>query len=249
VERRAFLAALPASLVAARAAAGSEELLVFAAASLSEALEEIGASFERTAGARVAFRFAGSGELARQIRAGAPADVFVSADRARMDALEAAGLVRASDRFDLLSNRLVVVVGLGSAAGPRSAGELAAVPRLALADPDTAPAGAYAREWLESAGLWSVLRERVVPTLDVRATLAAVESGAVEAGVVYRTDAAVSRKVRVAFEVAAGPRVVYPAAALGAPPRPLARAFLEALRSPAARAVFERRGFIVLGAG
>ena len=251
MERRALLAALAAAAaVAPRVTASQpEEILVFAAASLSEALQEIGAAFEKRTGGRVVFSFAGSGELARQIRAGAPADVFVSADRARMDQLEASGLVRAADRVDLLSNRLAVVLPAGSPRALRSAPDLLGVRRLALADPETVPAGVYARQWLEGVGLWGALRERVVPALDVRAALAAVESGAVDAGVVYRTDAAVSARVRIAFEVADGPAIVYPAAVLASSSRPLARVFLEALRSPGARAVFERRGFLVPGPG
>jgi molybdate transport system substrate-binding protein len=247
VERRALLAGLAAAALARRGTAQPAEILVFAAASLSEALQEIGAAFERRTGGHVVFSFAGSGDLARQIQAGAPADVFVSADRARMDQLEAAGLVRPADRVDLVSNRLVVVLPAGSPLAVRSAADLLGVRRLALADPVAVPAGAYARQWLEQAGLWAALRERVVPALDVRTALAAVESAAVDAGVVYRTDAAVSRRVRVAFEVADGPAIVYPAAVLASSARPLARAFLEELRSPAARAVFERRGFLALG--
>jgi molybdate transport system substrate-binding protein len=221
---------------------------VFAAASLADALREIGTAFEAQTGHRVVLSLGGSNDLARQIRAGAPAEVFVSASVERMDEVERAGLVRAGDRVDLLSNRLVVVVPATTPTVPVRAEDLVGVRRLALGDPEAVPAGIYARQWLEKRGLWQRLRDRVVPTLDVRAALAAVESGNADAGIVYRTDAAISRRVRVAFEVPAGeaPRIVYPAALLTASRGASARAFFEHLRSPAARAVFGRLGFEVL---
>ena len=224
------------------------ELLVFAAASLTDALGEIGAGFEARTGVRVLFSFAGSNALARQIRAGAPADVFVSANLARMDELERAGLVRPADRVSLLSNRLAVVVADTSDLVVTKPRDLERARRLALGDPEAVPAGIYARRWLEGRGLWERLRDRVVPTLDVRAALAAVESGAAEAGIVYRSDVAISRRVRVAFEVPAdqAPRIVYPAAALTSSRSPAARPFLEHLQTPDARAVFARLGFVPL---
>lgn len=194
--------------------------------------------------------FGGSNDLARQIRAGAPAEVFVSANAERMDEVHGAGLVRAGDRVDLLSNRLVVIVPAGATVVPATAEELTRVRRLAIGDPQAVPAGIYARQWLEKRGLWERLSDRVVPTLDVRATLAAVESGNADAGIVYRTDAAISRRVRVALEVPVeeAPRIVYPAALLAGARGPGARAFYEHLRSPASREVFERLGFAFLPA-
>ena len=167
-----------------------------------------------------------------------------------MDEVQGAGLVRAEDRVDLLSNRLVVVVPAGATVVPATAEDLARVRRLALGDPQAVPAGIYARQWLEKRGLWELLSDRVVPTLDVRAALAAVESGNADAGIVYRTDAAISHRVRVALEVPAdeAPRVVYPAALLTGARGPAARAFYEHLRFPAAREVFERLGFEFLPA-
>jgi molybdate transport system substrate-binding protein len=244
----ALLATGPATGLPAIAAERGE-VLVFAAASLTDALEEIGAAFEARTGTRVIFSFAGSNALARQIQAGAPADVFLSADLDRMDDLERAGLVRARDRVSLLSNRLTVIVPTSSSLVIESPRDLEGVRRLALGDPEAVPAGVYARRWLEDEGLWRRLRSRVVPTLDVRAALAAVESEAAEAGIVYRTDARISRRVRVAFEVpkGEGPDIRYPAAVLAAAPSPRARDFLEHLLSPAAREVFLRLGFEPLG--
>ena len=192
----------------------------------------------------------GSNDLARQIRAGAPAGVFVSANPERMDEVQGAGLVRAEDRVDLLSNRLAIVVPADATGTLATAEELTRVRRLALGDPQAVPAGIYARQWLEKRGLWERVRDQVVPTLDVRAALAAVESGNADAAIVYRTDAAISRRVRVAFEVPAeeAPRIVYPAALLAGARGPAARAFYEHLRSREARAVFERLGFEFLPA-
>jgi len=225
------------------------EVYVFAAMSLADALAEIGAAWSAASGSRPVFNFGASSDLARQIRAGAPADVFFSADSAQMDALERDGLVRAAERYDLLSNTLIVVVPSGSPArvtGPR---DLLAFATIALADPQTVPAGVYARAWLEGLGLWVELRPRVVPTLHVRAALAAVESENVEAAVVYKTDAARSKRVRIAFEVEQrdGPRIRYPVAPLATSGKPAAEAFVKYLRSAAAREVFARYGFPVLG--
>jgi molybdate transport system substrate-binding protein len=247
VDRRSFAAALPGLLALARRV-GGETVVVFAAASLTEALTEIGAAFERRTGSRVVFSFGASSDLARQIRAGAPAEVFVSADLSRMDELEAAGLVRAADRTTLLSNRLAVVVPKALTLAMRSPSDLTGARRIALADPEAVPAGVYARQWLEALGLWATLRDRVVPTLDVRAALAAVASEAADVGVVYRTDAGISTRVRVAFEVPEGeaPRIVYPAALLARSTGTAARAFVTSLRSAESRAVFTRLGFVVL---
>jgi molybdate transport system substrate-binding protein len=238
-------AALLLSLAAGSARASAAEITVFAAASLADALTEIGKGFEAASGPHVAFNFGASSDLARQIRAGAPADVFFSADRAQMDAVAQAGLVHARDRVDVLSNTLVVVVPASSPRQLSSAAEIATLDRLALADPQAVPAGVYARQYLESVGLWTGLAGRVVPTLNVRAALSAVESENVPAAIVYRTD--VSPRVHVAFEVPVGkgPRIVYVMAPLAAA-SPAGRLFAKELASPRAARVYEKHGFIVL---
>ena len=234
-----LLALLPAP-------SGAEEVLVFAAASLTESLEEIGKACEAKTGTDVRFSFGASSDLARQIQAGAPADVFFSADAARMDVLEKAGIVRHADRREFLSNQLVVVVPNSSSLRVAGARDLARLPRLALADPEAVPAGIYARKWLEAEGVWGQVRPKLVPTLDVRATLAAVASGAVEAGIVYRTDSAISNKVRVVFVVTNGPAIAYSVARLASSKSSAARRFVDFVAGAEGRAVFERRGFTVL---
>ncbi len=227
------------------------ELLVFAATSLTDALVEIGAGYEAREDVRILFSFGGSNALARQILAGAPADLFVSANLDRMDELERAGLVRPEDRVELLSNRLAVVVSARSTLSVNSPVDLKRARRLALGDPEAVPAGIYARRWLEERGLWARLRERVVPMLDVRAALAAVESGSADAAIVYRTDAALSRRVRVALEIPGGetPGIVYPASVLASSTTAEARRFLDHLRSREAHAIFTRLGFEPLERG
>jgi molybdate transport system substrate-binding protein len=226
----------------------AEEVLVFAAASLTDALKDVGRLFEAATGHSVAFNFGGSSDLARQIKAGAPADVFFSADLARMDELERAGLVRAEDRVSLLSNVLVVIVPADSRAVVKAPSDLAGFRHLALANPESVPAGIYARRWLASLGLWERLKDRVVPTLDVRAALAAVEAENADAGIVYRTDAALSKRVRVALEVPRdqGPKITYALAALAGPGRAGTRALRAFLASPAALEVFHRHGFEII---
>jgi len=239
-----MLAGLLLALIATQSRA--EEVLVFAAVSLTESLQEIGKACEAKTGAAVRFSFGASSDLARQIDAGAPADVFFSADTAKMDALEKAGLVRHADRHEFLSNQLVVVVPTSSSLRVAGAKDLAKLPRLAVADPEAVPAGIYARKWLESEGVWTEVKPKVVPTLDVRATLAAVESGGVEAGIVYRTDATISNKVRVVFVVTNGPAITYSVAKLVRSKSSAAQRFVDFAAGELGRAIFERRGFAVL---
>jgi molybdate transport system substrate-binding protein len=227
---------------------------VFAATSLREALAELAAGFEREHGIALEVNIGASNALAQQILAAGTGDVFLSADSAQMDLVERAGSIMADTRAPLLSNQLVVVQPAPLPAGVpaiTSAEGLAdpRIERLSLANPEAVPAGRYAKAWLEARGLWGSVEARIAPAIDVRAALAAVESGAAEAGIVYATDAAVSTRVAVALRVPLdeGPRIAYAVAALKASERPeLARAFVEHLQGVAARAVFERHGFLVL---
>lgn len=231
--------------------ARAEEVLVFAAASLTDALTEAGGAFQAKTGHTVRFSFGASSDLARQLQAGAPADVFFSADLARMDELEKAGLVLARDRKSLLSNQLVVIVPAASALKVASARDLLGVKRLALADPAVVPAGVYARKWLEAEGVWEQLKANVIPTLDVRAARSAVETRAADAAIVYRTDASSSAKVRVALAVPKekGPDIVYPVARLAKTKKAAAGELFAFLCSPEAASIFSKHGFIVLPGG
>ena len=223
---------------------------IFAAASLTDSLKEISAIYEKEYGDKTVFNFAASSTLARQIEEGAPADIFFSADEARMDALEKKGLILKATRKSRLSNTLVIVVAARDGAAVESPNDLATgkVRRLALAEPKTVPAGIYAREYLQKKNLWTVVEPKVIPTENVRAALAAVESGNVEAGIVYKTDAAISKKVKVAYEVAPadGPDISYPMALLkDAKQTDAARRFLDYLASEAAGQEFKKFGFVV----
>ncbi len=241
----AWLAVLALTL-AVRAA----EVTVFAAASLTDSLKEIAAICEKNSGDKIIFNFAGSSLLARQIEEGAPADVFFSADEARMDDLEKKGLIVGATRKSRLSNTLVIVVTTDSTLKIVSPEDLAGplVKQIALADPGTAPAGIYSKEYLVNRKLWSAVQPKVVPTENVRAALAAVESGNVEAGMVYKTDATISKRVKVACEISAkeGPAISYPVAVIKASRNiEAARRFVDCLNSPDATRVFEKYGFKV----
>ena len=224
------------------------ELTVYAAASLTEALKEIAAAYEKQSGDKLQFNFGASSMLARQIEEGAPADLFFSADEAKMDALEKKDLLLPGTRRSLLSNLLVLVVPADARAAPKSAADLAKpeFQKIALAEPQTVPAGIYAREYLQKLGLWDAVQEKVVPTENVRAALAAVESGNVEVGIVYKTDSLISKKVKVAVEVPAaeGPKISYPIAVLKSSKQAdRAKKFAEYLAGPTPRSVFEKFGF------
>lgn len=238
-----------AALLLAGGSLCSAEIMVFAAASLTDALTEIGKTYEKETGDRVHFNFGASSILARQIQEGARADLFISADEEKMDGLEKRDLLKPGTRRSLLSNSLVIVVPRQGGIPLKTAADLRQVKRLALAEPNTVPAGIYARKYLEQIGLWSELSERVVPTENVRGALAAVESGNVDAAIVYKTDAALGKDISIAFEVPSGlaPKISYPVALL-TEGRAAAESerFLASLRGEPAQAVFERFGFVVL---
>ena len=226
------------------------DLHVFAAASLTDAMKEIGANFELQSGMHVALNFGGSSLLARQIKEGAPADVFVSAGKAKMDQLQKSGLIDEQSRRDLLGNSIVIVTAADSPLTITVPGDLLRPEfrKIALADPQIVPAGIYAREFLARAHLAGPLRGRIVPTDNVRAALAAVEAGNAEAAFVYNTDAAISKRVRVVYAIPEkdAPAISYPVAILReTKQRAVAEQFVRYLQSAAATEVFARFGFIV----
>jgi molybdate transport system substrate-binding protein len=224
---------------------------VFAAASLTDALRAIGKAYEAKSGDQVVYNFAGSSVLARQIEQGAPADLFFSADEAQMDVVAKAGLIDPATRKDVLTNQLVIIVPADSPVHDFTPADLvgANIGRIALADPRAVPAGVYAKAYLTKLGLWPKLVSKVVPTANVRAALAAVESGNVEAGLVYATDAKISKSARVAYVVplADGPRITYPVAMVKASTNAAAKKFLAYLETPDAQAVFLHDGFLTRG--
>ena len=224
---------------------------VFAAASLADALKEIAVSYEKDSGDTITFNLAASNALARQIDEGAPADIFFSADEAQMNNLERKGRIVPESRTNLLANSLVIVTTSESKLTISSARDLGGdlVKHVALAEPKAVPAGVYAKEYLTRLGLWTAIEPKVIPTENVRAALAAVESGNVEAGIVYKTDAAISKKVRIALEVPVGegPKIRYPAALVTDSKQiEAAKQFLRRLKSDEAARVFRKFGFIVL---
>jgi len=240
-----------ALISSSKAIADQPALRVSAAASLADALKEINTAFTHETGAGVELNVGASSALARQIEGGASADVFISADAARMDSLAAKGLVQSETREDQLSNALVIVVPADSPLQIASTKDLAgsAISRIATGDPKAVPVGVYAKAYLEKAGLWKDIEPKIIATENVRAALAAVESGNIDAGIVYKTDAAISKKVKIACEIPAleGQPIIYPMAVLkGTAQSGLAVQYLEFLDTPASKAAFTKFGFIVL---
>ncbi len=224
-------------------------LRVSAAASLSDVLKGIDSAFEKNTGMKVELNLGASSTLARQIEEGAPADVFFSADLAKMDGLEKKGLIDASTREAQLSNSLVVVEPSDGKLAISSGKDLTQLGKIVIADPKSVPAGVYAKAWLEKLGLWAQMEPKIVATENVRAALAVVEGGNVDAGVVYKTDAAISKKVKVVYAVPAAevPPIIYPMAVLKeAKNAAAAKRYLDFLDGDEARKAFEKFGFLVL---
>ncbi|MCC3375626.1 molybdate ABC transporter substrate-binding protein [Cohnella sp. REN36] len=226
---------------------GQTELVISAAVSLKDSLDEIAKSYtSEHSDVKLTFNYGASGALEQQIEQGAPADLFFSAGRKQMDALAKAKLVEAPN--DLLANRLSVVVPKDASSAPASLDDLKsdAWKKIAVGQPESVPAGQYAQTALQGAQLWDALQPKLVFGKDVRQVLTYVETGNADAGFVYRTDALTSEKVRVAFDVdssAAGP-IVYPAAVVSASThRDVAQDFLAYLSGDAAQDVFARYGF------
>jgi molybdate transport system substrate-binding protein len=222
-------------------------LVVSAAASVDAALEEIAGLYRAATGVTVAINAGGSNTLARQIVEGAKAGLFLSADETQMDIVEQAGRIVRGTRTRLLTNDLVVVT-------PKSTTDLALsrivegrIDRLAMGEPSSVPAGVYGRKWLEHEGAWARIQSKVIPFPTVRAVLTAVEAGRVDAGIVYWTDALTAKNARVIARLSSTQHpylnISYPAAVIAGPSEAEAKRFLDFLKGPQARAVFERRGF------
>ena len=242
--------ALVAALVLHCLPANAAPVRVFAASSLTEAMNDVADRYAATGKPRPTLVFGASSALARQIEAGAPAAIFFSADEAWMDYLGARNLIDAATRRALLSNRLVLVV---PAATPRRVeirpgfdfAGLIGAGKWSTGDPDSVPVGKYAKAALNNLGVWSGVAGSLVRSENVRAALAFVETGAAQAGIVYATDAQASKKVVVAgvFPALSHPPIVYPMALIAGTADPEARAFYTYLGSTAARGVYAARGF------
>ena len=244
---------LAVAVALAASAAGAERIDVFAAASLQTALDRIAADWQGSSGDAVVISYAGSSQLARQIEQGAPAAIFISASEEWMDAVEAAGFIDKASRVDLLGNRLVLIAAgadapdIEIAPGFDLAGRLGDE-KLAMALVDSVPAGVYGKAALTALGVWDAVAGKVAQTDNVRAALALVATGNAPLGIVYATDARADRNVSIVgtFPADSHDPILYPGAMIeAAKDNPAARAFFEALRAPAARAVFEADGFTI----
>jgi molybdate transport system substrate-binding protein len=226
-----------------------QPVTVCAAISLSDALEAIAREYAAAGGGPVRFNFAGSNTLAQQLVHGAPADLFISADVEQMNAAIRGNAIDASTRINLLANRLAIVTRRGTAP-IRDGGDLVqpAIRRIAIGDPVAVPAGVYARRYLESLGVWEAVQGRVVPVANVRAALATVMNGSVDAAIVYESDALGTDVQAVIVDGRGAPNITYPAAIVKrSQNREAAQRFLAFLRGPEASRVFARYKFAPLG--
>ena len=225
------------------------DLVVSAAASLTNAFADIGKEFEKAKpGAKVLFNFAGSGQLLQQISRGAPVDVFASADQETMDTAAKQNLIVRGTRENFVRNKLVLVMPSTSTLGINSLEGLKSVDvnRIAVANPESVPAGRYSREALQAARLWDTLKEKYITTTNVRQSLDYTARGEVDAGFVYLTDALIMpSRVKVAFEVPLSTQILYPVAVVkGNGNEHRAREFIAYLKSETAQKILQKYGFV-----
>jgi molybdate transport system substrate-binding protein len=247
---------LPWGLAHTRAQAQSGDLVVFAAASLKNALDAINAQWHKETGRKAIISYASTPALAKQIEQGAPAQMFISADLDWMDYLAHRALIKPETRLNLLGNRIVLIAPKDKAQAVeiKPGFDLASVlgdGRLSMANVDTVPAGKYGKAALEKLGVWSSVAGKLAQAENVRAALLLVSRGEAPAGIVYQTDAASDRNVKVigTFSEDTHPPIVYPIALTAHAAHPDAAALLAYLRSDQAKRLFEGQGFTVLGAG
>jgi molybdate transport system substrate-binding protein len=259
--RRSWLALLAAAALtwsagALPAAAQGKDVVVFAAASLKNALDEIAGQWQRETGKKAVISYAASNTLIKQIEQGAPADIFISADLAWMNYGQQKGLIKTDTRSNLLGNRLVLIAPKDSnvTANIQPGFDLAPLlkgGRLAMANVDAVPAGKYGKASLEKLGVWDSVKDKTAQAESVRAALVLVERGEAPLGIVYQTDAASDPTVKIVgtFPENTHPPIIYPIALTKESTNPDAQAFLNYLKSAAARPAFERQGFTVLAPG
>lgn len=256
---------MPARLVAAfcllfvaaaapQSFAAQDRLTVFAAASLRNALDGVNKAFGEATGVKVIASYAASSALAKQIAQGAPADVYVSANAEWMDYLQKEKLIRDDTRVDLLGNALVLIAPIASKIDHVAIrqgfdiAKLAGPGRIAVANTKAVPAGLYAKAALKSLGAWQAAEPRLAQAENVRATLAYVARGETPLGIAYATDAKIEPKVKIVgvFPVSSHPAITYPVAALKDTNSKAVTQYLRFLRTPEAKAIFERHGFSYL---
>ena len=256
--RRSFAAfaiaiglALPA--LAPVKAAAADEITVFAAASMKNALDDVAKAWEAAGHGAVKVSYAASSALAKQIEEGAPADIFISADLAWMDHVEKAGAIDPATRSNLLGNRIVLIAAAEEAKPVDIAHGFDLVGligdgRLAMGNVEAVPAGKYGKAALEMLGIWNSVADKLAQAENVRVALKYVATGEAPYGIVYQTDAASDPDVKIAgtFPEASHPPIIYPVALLKASQSPKAAAFLAFLTSDKARPLFEKQGFTVL---
>jgi molybdate transport system substrate-binding protein len=244
----AVLTGVPQPLVAQE-----QQLTIFAAASLKNALDDVNASFSKATGFKLTASYAASSALAKQIEQGAPADIFISADLRWMDYVGERKLIKPDTRFNLLGNKLVLIAPADSKIADVTIAQgfdiatLAGAGRIAVADVSAVPAGRYAKAALEKLGAWAAAKPKLAQAENVRATLAFVARDETPIGIVYETDAKVEPKVKVigAFPDDSYPPVTYPVAETATAKRSASQ-YLHFLRTPAAKAIFEKYGFSFL---
>jgi len=259
--RRSWLALLVAAGLASTAGAlpavaQGKDVVIFAAASLKNALDDIAGQWQRETGKKVVVSYAASNTLIKQIEQSAPADIFISADLDWMDYGQQKDLIKPDSRSNLLGNRLVLIAPKDSSvsANIQPGFDLAALlkgGRLAMGNVDAVPAGKYGKASLEKLGVWDSVKDKIAQAESVRAALLFVSRGEAPLGIVYQTDAAADPNVKIVgtFPENTHPPIIYPVALTKESTNADAQAFLNYLRSPAARAAFERQGFTVLGPG
>lgn len=232
-------------------AQAADKVTVFAAASLTNAMQDIAAQYQKEKGVQVVSSFASSSTLARQIEQGAPADLFISADQQWMDYSISKQQIVENTRYTLLGNELVLVAAKASKIDNVEIDDktqwtkLLGDSRLAVGDPDHVPAGIYAKEALQKLGAWSTLEPKLARASDVRGALALVEREEAPLGIVYGSDAIASKKVKVVgtFPASSHKPVEYPMAIVKDHEKPEVRAFYDYLKTPAASAIFKQYGF------
>ena len=258
--RRVFTAALAAAALMLAAGgtrpaeAQNKDVVILAAASLKNALDEASAAWNKQTGKSTKVSYAASSVLAKQIESGIPADIFISADVPWMDYVAERKLIKAPSRSDFLGNQIVLIAAKDSKIdlkvdkgfGLRAA--LGNDGRLAMGNVDSVPAGKYGKAALESLGVWSSVADRVAQAENVRMALTLVSRGEAPLGIVYKTDAASDPNVRIvgAFPDGSHPPIIYPMALLATSTNPDAQAFVDYLKSPAGKPFFEKQGFTVL---